>query len=318
MSNTTNKKIRSKILLRYWYILVVLVVLVVFPKKALASSSSLEIYPPIIQIKAIAPVILKTPIIIKNPGEQTEVFTISLKPFTQSDEQNGQVRYLKDKEFDFADPLMLQRIKVLEDDIEISQVELAPKQQKQLKITIDIPEGEIASDYYFSLLFTSTPPTTDELKNKSNILTAVATNILLTIGKEEKAQVKIEEFETSFFKDSGQIDFKLKAANTGGQFISTRGYILITNIFGQTVGRVDLAPVNILANTSRITAAAWKENLFMGFYTATLSLQFGENETEIKTVTHFIGAPVQILVIALIVISLFLLVRSKLKHRLRR
>lgn len=286
--------------------------------EASAAPSSIEVYPPIIQIKAIAPVILQTPIIIKNPGEQTEVFTISLKPFTQSDEQNGQVRYLKDKEFDFADPLMLQRIKVLEDGIEISQVELAPKQQKQLKITIDIPEGEIASDYYFSLLFTSTPPTTDELKNKSNILTAVATNILLTIGKEEKAQVKIEKFYTSFFKDSGPIDFKIKVVNTGGQFISAKGYILITNIFGQIVGKVDLATVNILANTSRITEAVWKENLFMGFYTATLNLQFKENETEIKTVTHFIGAPVQILTVALIVISLLLLTRSKLKHRLRR
>ncbi|MEX2013016.1 MAG: hypothetical protein WD967_01285, partial [Candidatus Levyibacteriota bacterium] len=295
-------------------------------------ASSVEVYPPIIQIRAVGPVSLQTPILIKNSGDKNEVFKISIKPFTQTDEQNGKIRYLKDEEFSPTDPLILQRIKVLEEDKEVSQLELGPKQQKQLKLIIDIPSGETASDYYFSLLFTSTlseyQSETDQPlvnKNRSDILTAIATNVLLSTGEEEKPNIEIEEFSTTLLKQNGTINFQVKASNLGNQFASVKGHILITNLFGKAVGRVDLTPVNILSGTSRfipsqgeISKAVWKENLIAGLYTATLSLQFGENGHVVKETTHLIGAPVNILTISLIVIFMLLLIRNKLKHRLKR
>jgi len=293
--------------------------------EANASASSVEVYPPIIQIKAVGPVSLQAQILIKNSGDKNEVFKISIKPFTQTDEQNGKIRYLKDEEFKLADPLMLQRIRILEEDSEISQVELAPKQQKRLTMIIEIPDGKTTSDYYFSLLFTSIPPLDSEQKNKSDILTAIAMNVLLSTGEEEKANIEIEEFSTTLLKEGGAIDFQVKASNLGDQFASVKGHILITNLFGKAVGRIDLTPVNILSGTSRAVPsqgetfkAVWRENLIAGLYTATLSLQFGENGHVIKETTHLVGAPIHILAVSLIVILLLLIVRNKLKHRLKR
>lgn len=298
--------------------LVVLIILVVFPQKADASAFSLGVYPPIIKIRATAPVSLKTPIIIKNQTDQTETFNISFKPFTQSDNENGQVRYLKSGELNLKDPLIFQKIKVFDKDQEISSIELGPKQQKELSLRIDITQDETLSDYYFSLLFTSSPATDAAQKNKSQIITAVATNVLLTVGQITKPQVKINEFNSSFFKDKGPIEFSVKTSNQGEQFISTSGYILIKNLFGQTVGRVDLEKTNILANTSRSITAAWPETFLLGPYTATLILTFYEHSPALTQTTRFIGAPVQILLISLIVISSLLIVKAKLKSRLRK
>lgn len=289
---------------------------VTLPQKISASQFSVGVYPPIIKIRATAPVNLKTPIIIKNQTDQTETFNISLKPFAQSDNENGQVRYLKSDELNLKDPLIFQRIKVFDKDQEISSIELGPKQQKELSLRIDIPQDETVSDYYFSLLFTSSPATDAAQKNKSQIITAVATNVLLTVGQITKPQVKINEFNSSFFKDKGPIEFSVKTSNQGEQFTSTSGYIIIKNLFGQAVGRVDLEKTNILANTSRSMTAAWPETFLLGPYTATLILTFSEHSPALTQTTRFIGAPVQIVLISLIVISLLLIVKAKLKSHL--
>ncbi|MEX2007703.1 MAG: hypothetical protein WD992_02930, partial [Candidatus Levyibacteriota bacterium] len=168
--------------------------------KADASAFSVELYPPIIQIKAVPPVTLQTPIIVKNQGDQSETLDISFKQFAQSDEQNGQVRYLKDEELNLKDPLMMQRISIYEEDTEISKIELGPKQQKELKLRVEVPENETASDYYFSVIFTSTSPPVSENKNKSEILMAAATNILLSVGQEEQPKIQLEQLHAPFFQ----------------------------------------------------------------------------------------------------------------------
>lgn len=295
-----------------------------FPRRAFASGFSVGVFPPIIKINASPPVSLQTPIIIKNPTDQTETFNISFKPFTQSDDENGQVRYLKNDELNLKDPLIFQRIKVLDSDNQVSSVELAPGEQKKLTLNIDIPDGESASEYYFSVLFISSSPQLQSQENKSDILTGVATNVLLSIGTKEKPNVKLTNFATDFFKEKGGAQFSVKALNQGNQFANVGGYILIRNLFGQTVGRVELNKTNILAKTSRYLAssgelskALWPETFLLGPYTATLTLTASDHPVLIRTV-HFIGAPIQILIISLIVISLIILVRSKLKSHLRR
>lgn len=292
--------------------------------KADASAFSLEVYPPIIQIKAVAPVTLQTPIVVRNTADQAETLDISFKPFTQSEEQNGQIRYLKDEELNLKDPLMMQRIKILDADTEVSKVEIGPKQQKELKLQINVPDNETESDYYFSIVFTSTPIESG-LKNKSDILMAVATNVLLSIGTGEKAKVYLEEFSTPFFQKEGPVEFRIRASNQGEHFASVRGYILITDLFGQTVGRIDIDPTNLLSGTTRYLSSdatssksTWPEIFLLGPYTADLNLQIGNNGTIIKQTTRFAGAPIQILLIILISISILLVIKYRLKRRLNR
>lgn len=290
----------------------------IFPTEVSASSFSASVYPPTIKINAIPPVSLKSPIIISNLTDQTQTFNISFKLFTQSDQENGQVRYLKSDELNLKDPLILQRIKIFDQDQEVSSVEIAPRQKKELSLRIDIPDGETVSDYYFSLLFTSSAPSVQSQQNKSNILTAIATNVLLSIGPKIKPMGEISDFSTPLFKPRGPVKFYLKAANLGNQFILLRGYILITNVFGQTVGRIDLGQVNILAGSSRNISAVWPETFLLGPYTATLNLTFSDHGPTLTQSTHFIGAPLQVAVVSLIVIGLILFIKRRLKPHLEK
>ncbi len=295
-----------------------------FPEKANASAFSVSVYPPVIKINATAPVGLKSVIIVSNPTDQTETFDISFKHFTQADSETGQVRYLRSTELKLKDPLIFERIKIFDGEDEISSLELGPKQQKQLSIQFDITEEETISDYYFSIIFTSSKPTSDAQKNKSDILSAVATNVLLSIGPQATPQAEISEFSAPLFTNKGPVEFKVKATNLGEQFINARGHILIKNMFGQTVGSIGLTPTNILGLTSRfipsdkqLSKAVWPETVLIGPYTATLYLKFSDNGPILTQTIRFIGAPIQILTISLIVISLLLVIRAKLKTRLK-
>ncbi len=288
----------------------------ILPTQARASSFSVGVYPPIIKINAIPPVSLKSPITISNSTDQTETLNISFKLFTQSDQGNGQVRYLKNDELNLKDPLILQRIKIFDQDQEVSSIEIAPRQKKELSLRIDIPDGESVSDYYFSILFTSPAFPVQSQQNKSDILTAIATNVLLSVGPKIKPNGGISDFSTPLFKPKGPIKFSVKAANLGDQFTFLRGYILITNVFGQTVGRLDLGQVNILANSSRNIDAIWPETFLLGPYTATINLTFSDHGPTLTQSTHFIGAPLQIAVVSLIVICLILFIKHKLKFHL--
>lgn len=289
-----------------------------FSQKINASGFSVEVYPPITKINAVPPVSLQTPIIIKNKTNQTEALDISFRHFTQSDKDNGQVRYLKSNELDLKDPLIIQRIKIFDGEGEISSLELAPQQEKKLTLRLDIPAEETVSDYYFSILFTSRISDSEAQKNSSRILMSVATNVLLSIGPKIKPNVEISEFSAPLFKQKGPVKFPTKIANRGNQFTTLQGYILIRNLFGQTVGRVDLDTVSILADTSRFIDASWPETFLVGPYTATLHLSFSDQGPALVRDTHFIGAPLQIAGVSLIVISLLIVIRNKLKSRLRR
>lgn len=291
-------------------------------KMTYADTFSVGIYPPITKINAIPPVNTTSPIVIKNPTDKTEVLNITFRPFTQSDEENGQVRFLKSDELNLEDPLIFQRIKITDQDKEVSSITLAPKEERKLKLSLDIPEGENVSDYYFSILFTSTSSALLEQKNTSQIESSIATNILLSIGKPQKPNIQISEFSTSLLKNKGPVEFKVKTQNLNKSFTSVHGFITIKDLFGHLVGRIELKNVNLLASGSRIipsqneiSTVTWKEKFLMGPYQANLTLVAGDNEKIINKTIFFIGTPLQF-VATLCAIVLFLgLTIKRLKSR---
>jgi len=318
-------------------LLVVFVVLVILPNKANASEFSVAVYPPLIRISATAPANPQTPIVIQNTSEQIETFDILIKPFSASKgktfqeetlqgyEENGQVIYDNSLE-NIKDPLMFQRIKIFDGESATSTIELSPKQKKELTLSIDIPENEAESDYYFSILFVSKNPNlnTQIKTNNSRILPGIATNVLLSIGK-ENPKIQIDDFSTELLKGKGPVEFKIKVSNNGAHFAYVKGQVIIKNVFGQYIGRVDLNPGNVLAGDTRlitsenqIAKALWPERFILGPYKATLSLNYGSGEPVLTRTTHFIGAPIQILVTAIIIVSLMLTIRKRLKHKLNR
>ncbi|MCL4354850.1 four helix bundle suffix domain-containing protein [Patescibacteria group bacterium] len=309
---------------------------------AYADDLSLGIYPPIIEINATPPAEVKARITIQNQAETDEKLKIILKPFTASSKYNGEVSY-SSSQFSSSDPLLLQKVQILDAGQETKEITLAPLESKNLELRASIGKDDPLGDYYFSVIFLSER----ESDLKTNIVklpSGIATNVLLSVGPKGPTTGEIEEFRTPFFFDSGPVPFTIFVKNTSEHFTTPTGTIVIKNMFGQTIGKIDLLPQTILANSYRYlvdreqaspsaalvakldavkakqkgtpsNVALWQENYLLGYYTAELSLSLSENGPVLHSATHFIAIPFSILgglVFAIMIcLSVYLRVRRR-------
>jgi hypothetical protein len=304
-----------------------------------AQSVDLGIYPPVFQIQTVPPSSIKIPFSIQNFADSSVDLIISLKPFTAAPSENGTISFLNDIS-SYPDPSLLERIQVLDNDIPIQTLTLAPKQKKNLNLTVDVPKDEAKGEYYVALIFTSTNQNT--LNSSSTQTTAgISSNILLSVGPFGNAKGYIEDFSTSPFVAKGPIPFNVRIKNTSDRYITPKGDIVIRNMFGQTIGKVNLLPVNILSNTVRripdsaqsdtsskafakiqdivnknaYPVAVWPEKFLLGPYTANLTIALSDSGPLYKKSIIFFAFPAEYLlgIIIIIMIILFLALRVKRK-----
>ncbi len=282
-------------------------------EEANASGYSLSIYPTIIKIKVEQPALVKTGIRIKNLSDNPIELGYILKPFVASEKNPGQIKYLLYSDYTSKNFNFLQRIKILEDNQTISKIILSPKQEKNLTILIDIPKEEEQADHYFSIVFLT--QNQDKLdSNYSRIIEGIGTNFLVSIGTNQYKAL-IRDFSTSAFIPEGPVKFNIKIENTGENFITTSGYIIIDNIFGQTVGKIDLNAANVLGkSTLEILKddVVWQEKFLLGTYTAKLYLNY-DNSTSLYREIRFIAIPIKILAILTITGFIIIFIKNRSK-----
>ncbi len=300
-----------------------------------AQGVSLGIFPPILQIQATPPTDVKSKILIENSGDNPVDLTIGLKPFTASDKENGEVSYLSD--YSLADPFIFDKMQILDGDTSVDSITLAPGQKKELTLEIALPQGEPLGDYYFSIIFMSAN-TPLPSSNISGATAGIATNVLLSIGPKGPTQGAIEQFSAPLFKAHGPVPFTVRIRNTSDHFITTKGDIVIKNMFGQNVGKVDLLPVNILSQSVRSipdslqnpqanppsslksyflslksAAAVWPETFLFGPYTATLTIALSDQGPLFKRSIMFYAFPTETLLGVLIIVLIVTIIIIRVK-----
>ncbi len=267
-----------------------------------AESISLAIDPPIFQISATPPANILSPFTIENRGDLPLDLRIEFKPFIPSDREDGQVRYVKESEANLVDPLFFQRISILNESGEvIKDLRLEGKQKKNLNLSINLPKDSLSSDYYFSIVFLSSKTSANNTSSSENLF-GLASNVLLSVGA-GKVTGEIAEFSAPVFLEKGPVPFTLRIKNTSNHFITPKGEILIKNVFGQTIGRVDLQETNILAGSVRMIpssdsenlTANWPQNLILGPYKASLSVALSDTGPLFRRNVLFFAFPLQIL-----------------------
>jgi len=340
MSKFKKLKIHSKFAYLLIFSICLFAYLLIFAfasaKQAQAAGVSLGIFPPILQIQATPPTDIKSKILIENLGNDPVNLKIGLKPFTASDKENGEVSYLSD--YNLADPFIFDKMQILdENDASIDSITLAPGQKKELTLEIALPQNEILGDYYFSIIFMSdNQPEVNS--NISGATAGIATNVLLSIGPKGPTQGSIEEFSSPVFKTYGPVPFTVRIRNTSDHFITTKGDIVIKNMFGQNVGKIDLLPTNILSQTIRSIpdsqqspganpsenlksylsslksiAAVWPEKFLFGPYTATLTIALSNQGPLYRRTINFYAFPIETLfgIAIIILIATAIIIRTK-------
>ena len=310
------------------------------PFKANAQNVDIGIIPPIFEAQITPPADTKVPFQVQNFTQESVDLTISLKAFIPSKAENGQVEFSDNPQFE--DPFITQRIKVLDNGVPIDSLTLLGNETRNLVLEFQIPSNEQKGEYYFSLVFSSVPklgPGTNQSINSA----AVASNILLSIGPFGKTKGLIEDFSTPFFVSKGPIPFNVRLKNTSDHFVTIKGDIVINNMFGQTIGKVKLLPVNILANSIRripdilqspaasdadykqIKAtveknpepvAVWPEKFLLGPYTARLTVSLSDQGPVYIRTIHFFAFPLEYLLAILILIAIVIYIILRVKRKL--
>lgn len=310
-----------------------------YTRQAYAGGLDLAISPPLIQITTDSPAVIKTPFTIENLSNDPIKMHIYLQPFKASVAQNGSIEFLKKGEAFGDDPDIFDKIRILDKDKEIDSLEIAPKQDKTLVLQVNLPAHQPASDYYFAIIFLRPPDQQIEKSSSSQSTGGIGINVLLTVSGKITAKGSIEEFSSPLVMERGPVPFTVKVKNTGSHVMAPTGSILITNMFGQTVGKVDLQPVNILAHSIRAipdkgqnedvennqqqqTAlvanphAVWPESFLLGPYSATIRVKLSDDGPILKQTTYFLGLPIQAVLAVIIGVLVILLIRERVKKRL--
>ncbi len=321
-------------------ILIFFALLILLPARgAFAQNVSLGIYPPVMQIEAMPPAEVSSKFTLQNQSSEPLELDIQVKAFKPSSSNNGQVEILDNFE-SLPDPLMVNRIKIKDKGLSVKSLTLSPNQTKEFDLEIAIPVNEAKGDYYLTLFFVSKPQT--NISSNSTLTSAgVAMNLLITVGPKGEAKGFIEKFSAPFFVDSGPVPFTIQVENQSDHFLPISGEIVIENIFGQKIGKVNLLAVNVLAGSKRLIpddkqadtttkdyekiesiveksnypVAIWPEKFLLGPYKATLSLGFSEDGPQVTKTISFFAFPATYLIAILIVLAVvaFILIRVKRK-----
>lgn len=279
---------------------------------AKAGTLSLSLEPSIIEINAIPPANTTTNLVIKNLSENQVALKIEIKPFKAKSEK-GEIEYLSAENFP-----MLKNIQILDSKTPVENIILGPKQEKNLTLSVNIPKDTNISDYYFSIIFISENKLIPTSTSSLNQL-GIAANVLLSVGSLEDQSATLEEFSTKLFYEKGPVDFTIRIKNKGAHFIKPKADMIINNMFGQSIGHLELDPVNVLSDSIRsIPNAVWNENFILGLYTATLNVSLSQDGPSFTRSIRFLAFPFQGLIAIVMILIVMVIIINKIRTKMNK
>lgn len=305
---------------------------------AFAQQSTIKLEPVLLQIAADPPADIQTSFTLENQGEKAVSLTIEYKPFTAADTENGQLTYL-DEPIPASFIALKKSLQVLDDEGKTqSTIDLGPKQKKNFTLRLNLTKPAEKKDEYFSIIFINKAgqSTSKEKVSRTTIYTGIGMNVLLSLGEKTQPEMNLQEFSAPFYTESGPVPFTVRVHNKGVHRIAPKGIVLVKNMFGQTIGRVDLPATNILAASTRafsddttttaastssglsVPVALWQEKFLLGWYTADLSLIGEEKQQLIKAQTHFFAFPLTVLLALIVALGIVTAIILRLRRTLRR
>lgn len=317
------------------------------PNTVYAEGISLKIQPSNLQIRAKTPADIRAPFTLTNQSDEPVVLSIILKRFRDAGDTTGNVVYSNPgmKTEADKDPF-LRNVQIVDEGTVVPQIILGPKQQKKLLLRIDLPKNassgaasnvsDTGQDHYFSVIFLANPPEAQSIRDDiledtfSSIQAGIGLPVLVSVNQQSDAAGLLEEFSSPLILQSGPVPFTVNVKNTGEHFIEAEGVIMIKNMFGQTVGKIELPKTNILSGSIRGLSdgsviepsetspkVSWSEPFLLGFYTATVTLALSPGKILYTQSTHFFAFPVvgSIILFSTLFIGILLVRRVKRKMK---
>lgn len=317
--------------------------------KTKASDISVGIKPPVTDVIIEPGQTTSHEFVVTNLSKNPVVLRPLFQPFKASPRENGEVSYLE------ATPSFFNNLSVRADGQALGTLELKPGEEKTIELQIQAKPTERSADYYFSLIMMSEPEINQTILDANNtsaneriasyatISGGVASHVLVSVDPAIAKKLVIKEFSAPFFSQNSTVAFHARLSNENSSYSRVHGQIEIKNILGNQIKRVIIPETRILEHSTRqlktdveeinndtvrnISSISESTNLsedkptliiddlFPGYYQATLTVGSARSgEAQVSTI-HFFIIPFELLVLFISVILIGYLVKRRIRKK---
>jgi hypothetical protein len=199
-------------------------------------------------------------------------FSVSVEDMVGSDDPMRPVLLLGDKRGPYS----------LRDYMtpEVNTFTLESGERITLPVTVSIPEDAEPGGLYGSVLFESKSFGQDA--NASRTISRLGALLFVRVNGDVAENGALEDFRVSggspVFVTEDPIGFEMLYRNSGSVHVNPYGMITVRNIFGMTVGEVEVTPYYAMPESLRYRKITWEHGPLFGYYTATLEQNRGYDD----------------------------------------
>lgn len=218
---------------------------------------------------------------------------------------------------------------------------LQTNQSQQLLLKITIPEITPDGDFYFSFLSESKSPGGEVSSTSPSAKATIGSNILLTVSESGKMTIntRIKKFDLlprytfsllaqklNIVESTDVIPVLLTIQNEGDNLVTAQGSVTLRGNFGERAGFA-LTPTNVLAKSSRdivasdsaqfnnkTNGAVFLKGFFIGKYTVSAEVNFGEDSKKHFASTSFFAFPIRLTFGSLIALIVAFYIRKRIQN----
>lgn len=181
--------------------------------------------------------------------------------------------------------------------VEPQTTTLPSNKTQDFVVTIDVPENVEPGSHFGSVVFQTIPPEDDSAA--ALVSQEIAPVILVKVAGDITETAEIVEFKSdnTFYSNESSVELISRVTNTGTAHFKPTGQIVIKNMFGSEVAKLDLDKRNVLPDSIRQFINEWQLDGFnVGTFTAELTLVTGEDDNIQTATTSFTIFPYQTIV----------------------
>ena len=185
---------------------------------------------------------------------------------------------------------------------------LGAGQERNVPFLIRVPGNAEPGGHYASVFAYVSPPNTQQ-SSGSFIGQRVGSLILLRVAGDVQESATIESFEKVQENPSSPVLFNIRVKNDGSVHVRPQGFVTITDVFNNKVADLKVDERNVLPDSVRRLEANWENPPFIGYFNASVLLQYGENNNQMTSTMTFWILPLKELAIggAILLVALFIL-----------
>ncbi|HUC78887.1 MAG TPA: hypothetical protein VMQ58_01465 [Candidatus Saccharimonadales bacterium] len=243
------------------------------------------------------------PITVENPSQAPVTAQVIINDFLPSNDETGVPRIITNDNTTLPLDSFISLVKP------IAPFYLGADQQQIINVTISVPKNAIAGDYYGAIRFAPVGSGSGVVALNAT----VATIFLLTVPGNLYQKLSLVQFSAadangnaSSFFSNGQLSMVTKLTNQGTTHSEPFGNIIVKSMFGKIVDNVQFnnttPRASILTQSTRKFITQLKKQSWLGYYTATISIGYGNSLITSKTSFWYIPLWLEILVLVIIVL----------------